>query len=794
MIKLRSSWMPGILVLMILMVNISFVSAEVINVCSSCNYSTIQSAINNASIGDTINVSAGTYPENIVLNKSLTLKGAKAGLDARARSGTSEESIIDSNSLEIETNNILIDGFKIINSQKAIYVSQDSENVNIKNNYISGCDIGIDIGMMESGDIKQNNIKNNQIGVFSIYDITGKNIIIEHNDFLDNVLDIKNEHYSELKAEENYFGKCQPDNSKIVGNIDYTPWIGACIENSSVAGSCILASDSIELNTTINYTLCVGKIIFEVNSNNTLKNYTKPVDIGNGVYRIFVSNFTSGETVFWKVYADDCFNHSDIKNGNEFYIQKSTSLVISPASPDGKNNWYAREPVLKLSNSDASQIYYKWDGGDTYLASSNFGLKNAPNNGNVSGGIIPLTYWANLSCGAVESQQKRTFKFDFNNPVIEPLSPLNNKTINVKRPQIKVSLNDPYGENSGINNQSIVVRVNSNVIVEYSLSKVGKYLFFTYNTTSDLPEGINQIDFYVEDNAGRKGQLVWTFNVSTVVPEFNIKLNSPTSGDQSTRRVKVNISLTRAVDSIEYINYNEKNPKYKVLCKNCNNYGALKEKSINLLEGENNLTFRAVDNLNEKKSEVRIVVDSKTPKIISTEPKVGANVNGSKFSVKYDEDNLKEVNFYYLNKKLSRTDCESGKNKICTFMIPSSELANYSGKYIDYRFEIKDNINNVSSKSTRVKIDIIAPRLNVTSPVPSSEYPKKVLFNLSVSEDSLVEYYDNSELKPVWKRLCVKCNKYSATKLLTKGNHDIFLRATDLSGNSDTKEVSFSVI
>ena len=68
------------------------------------------------------------------------------------------------------------------------------------------------------------------------------------------------------------------------------------------------------------------------------------------------------------------------------------------------------------------------------------------------------------------------------------------------------------------------------------------------------------------------------------------------------------------------------------------------------------------------------------------------------------------------------------------------------------------------------------------------------MFNLSVSEDSLVDYYDNSELKPIWKRLCVKCSKYSSVKLVSKGNHDLLIRATDAAGNSNVKQISFSVI
>ena len=53
---------------------------------------TLQAAINKASAGDTINVEAGIYPVAgvVTVNKTLTLKGAQAGTDARLRFGELE--------------------------------------------------------------------------------------------------------------------------------------------------------------------------------------------------------------------------------------------------------------------------------------------------------------------------------------------------------------------------------------------------------------------------------------------------------------------------------------------------------------------------------------------------------------------------------------------------------------------------------------------------------------------------------------------------------------------------------
>jgi len=44
-------------------------------------FSTIQAAINAASAGDTINVAAGTYEEQITIDKSLSIVGPNAGID-----------------------------------------------------------------------------------------------------------------------------------------------------------------------------------------------------------------------------------------------------------------------------------------------------------------------------------------------------------------------------------------------------------------------------------------------------------------------------------------------------------------------------------------------------------------------------------------------------------------------------------------------------------------------------------------------------------------------------------------
>jgi pectin methylesterase-like acyl-CoA thioesterase len=46
-------------------------------VCATgCNYSTIQGAVTSAVSGDTVNVATGTYTEQLVIDKNLTLVGS----------------------------------------------------------------------------------------------------------------------------------------------------------------------------------------------------------------------------------------------------------------------------------------------------------------------------------------------------------------------------------------------------------------------------------------------------------------------------------------------------------------------------------------------------------------------------------------------------------------------------------------------------------------------------------------------------------------------------------------------
>lgn len=111
------------------------------------NCSTISAAIAAAAAGDTIRVAAGSYAEAITVNKTLTLLGAQAGVDARTRSvPLTEESVVENapNNVKLWASDVVIDGFVIQNLQNTgLDTVIGASGYHILNNIIRGNTTGI---------------------------------------------------------------------------------------------------------------------------------------------------------------------------------------------------------------------------------------------------------------------------------------------------------------------------------------------------------------------------------------------------------------------------------------------------------------------------------------------------------------------------------------------------------------------------------------------------------------------------------------------------------------------------
>jgi hypothetical protein len=143
-------------------------------------FSTIQAGVNAVDVGGNVHVLQGSYAESVVVNKSLDLLGARAGVDARGRTGiesTVTPSVADELTavVYVTAANVTVDGFTIngdgaasggvavlggATSNAARGIGVDADNVDILNNRVSnvyrrGVQFGI-VGNAIGGLVNQN--------------------------------------------------------------------------------------------------------------------------------------------------------------------------------------------------------------------------------------------------------------------------------------------------------------------------------------------------------------------------------------------------------------------------------------------------------------------------------------------------------------------------------------------------------------------------------------------------------------------------------------------------------------
>ena len=130
---------------------------------SDYDYPGIQAAINAASEGDTISVTDGTYNENVVVNKSVTLRSENGSANTVINS-TSGNTV-----LTLEADNITIMGFNITGASggHGIRLSSSSNNSTLENNIVTNNGDGIVLYPSHNNTLKNNIIiENNGDGIY----------------------------------------------------------------------------------------------------------------------------------------------------------------------------------------------------------------------------------------------------------------------------------------------------------------------------------------------------------------------------------------------------------------------------------------------------------------------------------------------------------------------------------------------------------------------------------------------------------------------------------------------------
>jgi hypothetical protein len=155
----------------------------VTNVNTGAEYCSIQAAIDAATAGDVISVSAGTYDENVTVSTAVTLNGPNAGEDCSTRSAA--EAIIAPSSgvpVTITADGVTLDGFEITapDAYYAVTLSNRSDVTvaynrihNIGTNLTGGGNIHAIINQLGSSNSSNVAIQNNCIETIGSSNLSG---------------------------------------------------------------------------------------------------------------------------------------------------------------------------------------------------------------------------------------------------------------------------------------------------------------------------------------------------------------------------------------------------------------------------------------------------------------------------------------------------------------------------------------------------------------------------------------------------------------------------------------------
>jgi len=105
-------------------------------------WSSIQDAIDAAAAEDIVEVAPGTYEEDLVLTKTLSLYGAQSGVDPRGGRLGDESRILGSIRSTSEASRVVIDGFEIVGTARSpmdgVCVRTESPSVTLKDSVVVG--------------------------------------------------------------------------------------------------------------------------------------------------------------------------------------------------------------------------------------------------------------------------------------------------------------------------------------------------------------------------------------------------------------------------------------------------------------------------------------------------------------------------------------------------------------------------------------------------------------------------------------------------------------------------------
>jgi len=359
------------------------------NTNTGLEYCKIQDAVNASQTldGHTITVAAGTYAENVVVNKSLTILGPNFGVAGNSVSRLAE-AIIDGETthscIGILAQNITIDGFKMINgagtNSSALYFSGQQTGVKIQNNIFSGNASGV-MECSANAEIKNNLFDGNNLsgpaGGSGIYtDFSTDGLVIEGNEFknhLNNSAVIFGATASTVHQNLHFTNNYIHDN-----NASNTMVYCVAVKNSTFSANTITQP----LTTAIKF---AGACESNVVANNFLDNNGTGVKIADDGYNLGANGSVE-------------IHDNSIANCSIYAIQNTGTV-----SANATCNWYGTKVASQVEakiNGPVTYISWLTDGLD---ANANPGFQPVANSCSGTPVVIASAVPTDVLCGSTGS-------------------------------------------------------------------------------------------------------------------------------------------------------------------------------------------------------------------------------------------------------------------------------------------------------------------------------------------------------------------------------------------------------